>query len=100
MEIVVQANVRAAHALVSAPRTLPPSTIPADERVDGEALLMTIDERIPFEAVFRLWVPRRALRRYRKMFVSSSNGAHHCCFDGTGDLDLVHGKTGFDGDIR
>ena len=47
---VVQAHVLAAHALTSAPRPLLSSStaIPADERVDGEALLITNDEPMRF----------------------------------------------------
>ena len=44
---VVQAHLLAAHALLSA-YTKPEDGIPADQRVDGEAFLITNDEPMPF----------------------------------------------------
>ena len=45
---VVQGHVRAAHALVSAYHGPPPSAVPADQRVAGEAFLITNDEPVSF----------------------------------------------------
>ena len=45
---VVQGHVLAAHALVSAYHGPAPSTVPADQRVDGEAFLITNDEPVGF----------------------------------------------------
>ena len=45
---VVQGHVRAAHALVSTYQGPALSTVPADQRVDGEAFLITIDEPVSF----------------------------------------------------
>lgn len=56
IQSVVQAHVRAAHALVSAPlRTRSLSIIPPEERVDGEAFLINNDESV------RFWEFARAL---------------------------------------
>ncbi len=62
MDNVVQGHVRAAHALVSAYQGPALSTIPADQRVDGEAFLITNDEPVSFWDFARALKQRLAIR--------------------------------------
>ena len=71
MANVVQAHVLAAYALLSAP---PSSSIPVDQRVDGEAFLITDDEPVRFWDFARALGAAAGIRRRRRMSLSSPNG--------------------------